>query len=254
MELLGLLLGRRKHAVWKTVGVSLLGLFLPVLTECLPRRNTRPSLQSNKHVAAVNGLDLSAPSAKSSSDHCLVFNRTERTCGVNKSSSLLQKLQTSHQDVELQWMQSQSISDSPVFPNSEVLSHGTITSTWDVTQNSVKLNVVSVLGKLHFREKLSIVVHNHKVRRVQPFHLMHKHMRPLVIRIVGNNNTCWLGTSTVEGLDQLGGLGTWRSTHVHHEMVWLHVQKERRNHRNSLLTGNISNLGLNNQELLSRSV
>lgn len=60
-----------------------------------------------------------------------------------------------------------------------------------------------------------IAVGNDQTFTGHPACLMHQHVRPLVVAVVGNEQTGRIGMMGVHGFEDLGGLGAGRGAHVH---------------------------------------
>ena len=147
-------------------------------------------------------------------------------------------------------MESLRFSRSPGGPFGRNLPNGRIGTTRHISQNSIEhkptivcLSVELLLWLIvNIGELLSIVVCHNNISRVQSIDLMSQQECPLMIRIIGNNQTLWLSfTSTLgvtlpDKLQALGCFGARSSAHIKYTVVALDVRKKRWHHRNKLLS------------------
>ena len=143
-----------------------IGLLDPLtsLVGNLPSVDTRRSLQVGQLIRDIDELNRAIQLSQSLRNHRFVLNGVERTGGVDKSSTGLEKLKTSEQNVKLQGMQAETVGHLPVLPDVDVFAHSTISRARDITQDTVKLEVF-ILRNLDSGVKLGIVVRDNNVGR-----------------------------------------------------------------------------------------
>lgn len=220
----------------------------------------------------------------------LVLDGVHGAGGVDHATAGLEHLESTDEDADLSKVQAQGGSGSPVLPEVDVLPEGTVTGAGNIGQNTIKLEVVGHAGVLGVGYPKGgvhggVVVGDDHVGGGETLELMDQHVGSLVVGIVGNEHAgssavvagvgleaggVLIGAldlvdgtaellddvtdssllAAVDHLKELSGLGAGSGAHVENGHTGAEIHEEGRNHGDDLLTGDVADAGLGNQELL----
>ena len=160
-----------------------------------PLGHAGAAFELRKHVAAVGELHVGAL-AERRCDHRLVLNRVQGAGGIDEAATRPQEREPTQQDAQLERVETDAVVGRPVLPDHEVLAQCAVARAGHVSKDPVVAQLALADGRVRLlalprhvqvRHVARVHVGHAQVGRRETLRLVHEHVRPLGVRVVGHH-------------------------------------------------------------------